>query len=81
MLLEEYLVAEHTADRLRDCVAALRGERTVVVIAHRLSTIRNANQIVVLQGGEVQETGTHEQLMRNEAGLYHKLNRMQFELT
>lgn len=55
--------------------------RTSVVIAHRLSTIRNANQIVVLQGGEVQETGTHEQLMKNELGLYHKLNRMQFELT
>lgn len=54
--------------------------RTSIVIAHRLSTIRNANQIVVLQGGEVQETGTHEQLMKNEAGLYHKLNRMQFEL-
>jgi ABC-type multidrug transport system fused ATPase/permease subunit len=54
--------------------------RTSVVIAHRLSTIRNANQIVVLQGGEVQETGTHEQLMKNELGLYHKLNRMQFEL-
>lgn len=53
--------------------------RTSVVIAHRLSTIRNADQIVVLQNGEVQESGTHQQLMLNNQGLYHKLSRMQFE--
>jgi ABC-type multidrug transport system fused ATPase/permease subunit len=55
--------------------------RTSVVIAHRLSTIRNADQIIVLQNGEVQESGKHAQLMLNEAGLYHKLSKMQFELS
>jgi ABC-type multidrug transport system fused ATPase/permease subunit len=54
--------------------------RTSVVIAHRLATIRNADKIVVLQKGIVQETGTHQQLILNEEGLYHKLSRMQFEL-
>lgn len=54
--------------------------RTSIVIAHRLSTIRNADKIIVLQKGEVIEMGNHQQLISNEAGLYYKLNRMQFEL-
>ncbi len=53
--------------------------RTSVVIAHRLSTIKNADKIVVLQNGRVQEIGTHQQLMLNDLGLYQKLNKMQFE--
>jgi ABC-type multidrug transport system fused ATPase/permease subunit len=55
--------------------------RTSIVIAHRLSTIRNADKIVVLQKGEVLETGTHQELITNESGLYYKLSKMQFELS
>jgi ABC-type multidrug transport system fused ATPase/permease subunit len=55
--------------------------RTSIVIAHRLATIRNADKIVVLQKGIVQETGTHQQLILNEEGFYHKLSKMQFELS
>lgn len=55
--------------------------RTSIVIAHRLATIRNADKIVVLQKGLVQETGTHQDLILNEEGLYHKLSKMQFELS
>jgi len=55
--------------------------RTSVVIAHRLATIRNADKIVVLQSGTVQESGTHQELIQNEAGLYHKLSKLQFELS
>jgi ABC-type multidrug transport system fused ATPase/permease subunit len=55
--------------------------RTSIVIAHRLSTIRNADKIVVLQKGEVLEMGTHQELITNEAGLYHKLSKLQFELS
>ncbi len=54
--------------------------RTSIVIAHRLSTIRNADKIVVLQKGEVVEMGTHQTLMNNDSGLYHKLSKLQFEL-
>jgi ABC-type multidrug transport system fused ATPase/permease subunit len=54
--------------------------RTSVVIAHRLATIKNADKIIVLQHGSVQETGTHQQLIQNENGLYQKLSRMQFEV-
>ena len=55
--------------------------RTSLVIAHRLATIRNADKIVVLHQGLVQEIGTHQQLSLNEQGLYYKLSKMQFELS
>ncbi|MBK9285243.1 MAG: ABC transporter ATP-binding protein [Sphingobacteriaceae bacterium] len=55
--------------------------RTSVVIAHRLATIRNADKIVVLQKGTVQESGKHQELIKNEDGFYHKLSKMQFELS
>lgn len=54
--------------------------RTSIVIAHRLATIRKADKIVVLQNGSVQETGTHQELIMNDNGLYYKLSKMQFEL-
>ncbi|KAI3474839.1 hypothetical protein Pfo_030150, partial [Paulownia fortunei] len=50
--------------------------RTTIVIAHRLSTIRNADIITVLQNGRVQETGSHDQLMADENGLYTSLVRL-----
>jgi ABC-type multidrug transport system fused ATPase/permease subunit len=55
--------------------------RTSIVIAHRLATIKNADKIVVLQNGEVQEIGLHKQLILNENGLYYKLCKMQFEIS
>lgn len=53
--------------------------RTVVVVAHRLSTVRNADQIVVLDGGRVVETGTHDMLI-GKRGAYYNLVRNQLEL-
>jgi len=46
--------------------------RTSFIIAHRLSTIHNADRIIVLDYGQIVESGTHTQLMEKE-GLYHKL--------
>jgi ABC-type multidrug transport system fused ATPase/permease subunit len=51
--------------------------RTSVVIAHRLSTIVNADQILVLQGGRVVETGSHAKLVDKSNGLYAKLYGLQ----
>lgn len=52
--------------------------RSSIVIAHRLSTIRKANQIIVLDKGEIREIGTHEQLLA-KGGFYFKLHEMQFK--
>lgn len=53
--------------------------RTVLVIAHRLSTVKNADQIIVLEGGNAIEIGTHQQLVRNK-GPYFQLVKNQLEL-
>ena len=54
--------------------------RTVFVIAHRLSTVRNANAILVLEGGEILERGSHDELVEQK-GRYYQLYTGQFELS
>jgi ATP-binding cassette subfamily B protein len=51
--------------------------RTSVVIAHRLSTIKSADQILVLDKGEIVERGTHGELLK-KGGFYSRLYEMQF---
>ena len=57
----------------------LMKDRTVFVIAHRLSTVQNADHIVVVNDGEIVETGTHEQLLNIENGAYRSLYNAQFK--
>ena len=54
--------------------------RTSFVIAHRLSTIRKADKIIVIDKGNVRETGTHDELILQENGLYRSLSKLQTEL-
>ena len=54
-------------------------DRTVIVVAHRLSTVKNADQIVVLEGGEIVEKGTHPELVGRK-GIYFNLVKDQLEL-
>ncbi len=68
---ESELLIQHAIDEL------ITG-RTSIVIAHRLSTIRKADKILVLDKGEIKESGTHEELLAL-GGFYAKLHNMQFE--
>jgi subfamily B ATP-binding cassette protein MsbA len=61
-----------------DALEKLMKGRTVIAIAHRLSTIRDADKIVVIDGGVVAEDGTHEELMARN-GIYAELHRTQFD--
>ncbi len=61
---------------VQDAINNMMQNRTSIVIAHRLSTIRHADEIIVLQKGEIAERGTHEALMEKN-GIYHRLVAMQ----
>ena len=62
---------------IQEAMARLRHGRTSFVIAHRLSTIRNADLIVVMDGGHIVEQGSHAELLQRE-GFYHRLYNSQF---
>jgi ATP-binding cassette subfamily B protein len=57
----------------------LSSGRTTLMIAHRLSTIMNADNIIVIDDGRVVESGSHDELMEREGGLYRKYYEIQFE--
>lgn len=66
--------------QVQEALDKLMEGRTSVVIAHRLSTIRKADKIIVIDHGEVKESGTHEELIAIPDGLYRSLSKLQFEL-
>ncbi|HEV2670702.1 MAG TPA: hypothetical protein VGU74_06395, partial [Gemmatimonadales bacterium] len=63
--------------KIQDGLRALRRGRTTFVIAHRLSTIRSADQILVIEAGQIVEWGTHEQLL-GANGRYKQLYDKQY---
>ena len=66
-----------TEKLIQESLEKMKSIGTMLVVAHRLSTIQNADQIIVLQHGEVIETGTHQSLLRQK-GYYYKLYLLQF---
>lgn len=70
-------VDSRTEIKIQQAMAKLMEGRTCFVIAHRLSTIQNADLILVLQNGEITESGNHEQLMK-KGGFYSTLYNSQF---
>lgn len=71
-------VDSETEGMIQEAISKMMTSRTSVVIAHRLSTIQKANKIIVLDKGEIKETGTHESLLTQE-GLYAQLHKMQYK--
>ncbi|WP_299654574.1 ABC transporter ATP-binding protein [uncultured Tateyamaria sp.] len=63
---------------VQNALDRLSAGRTTLVIAHRLSTIRGADQIIVMDRGEVKDTGTHQELL-DRGGIYADLYRLQFQ--
>ena len=66
-------VDTETELRIQQALAELLRGRTSFVIAHRLSTVRNADRILVMDGGRIVEQGAHDELLANK-GLYHHLH-------
>ena len=64
---------------VQQAIDNLMKDRTVLIIAHRLSTVRNADKIIVVNYGEIVESGTHEELLAKENGVYASLYRSQLK--
>ena len=65
-----------TEQQIQRAIAGIAGRRTIIAIAHRLSTIRNADQILVIEGGRITERGTHAELVAL-GGSYARMNQIQ----
>ncbi len=71
-------VDTETEEMIQNAIAKLMKDRTAIVIAHRLSTIQNADNILVLDKGEIKEQGTHDSLLERD-GYYAQLHRLQYK--
>ena len=79
LILDEATSALDTESEklVQEALTNLMQNRTTLVIAHRLSTIQHADEILVVQNGEIVERGTHQQLLENKDGFYRKLSVLQ----
>ena len=64
---------------IQQALERLMAGRTTILIAHRLSTVRNADKIIVLEGSQITEVGTHDELLE-KGGLYQRLYTVQQSL-
>ncbi len=67
-----------TEEMIQNAISKMMINRTSIVIAHRLSTIQKANTIIVLDKGEIKESGNHEELLQKD-GYYAQLHQMQYK--
>lgn len=79
LILDEATSAldNETEKQVQSAMDSLARERTTLVVAHRLATIQGADKIIVLDGGEIRESGTHAELMERR-GMYYELYMTQF---
>ena len=78
LILDEATAAldTHSEKVVQEALERVMSNRTTIAIAHRLSTVKDADEIIVIDGGRIVERGTHEQLLAKD-GYYKKLNDMQ----
>ena len=68
----------HSEKLIQKATERVTKGRTSIVIAHRLATVKKADKILVMEAGQIIETGTHEELLQKEGGHYRKLYEVQF---
>jgi ATP-binding cassette subfamily B protein len=69
-------IDSETEQKIQEALAKLMADRTSIIVAHRLSTAREADKIIVLNRGQIIETGNHAELMKLQ-GFYYRLNQLQ----
>lgn len=81
LILDEATAAMDTGTerRIQQALSRLIVGKTTIMIAHRLSTLRDADRLVVIEHGRVAESGTHQELLDREDGIYHRLYTLQME--
>ena len=80
LILDEATAAMDTRTEraIQDAIDRLSIGRTTIMIAHRLSTLRNADNLIVIEKGKVEESGSHKELMARD-GIFRRLYNMQLE--
>ena len=64
-------------DKILNNLSQLKNDKTIIMISNRISALKNADKILVIQAGQITQTGAHNQLIQNESGYYHKLYQLQ----
>jgi subfamily B ATP-binding cassette protein MsbA len=72
-------IDSYSEQLIQNATDKITKDRTSIIIAHRLATIKNADKIIVMDKGQIIETGTHKELLKNPEGYYKKLYEAQFE--
>ena len=72
-------IDSYSEQLIQNATDKITQNRTSIIIAHRLATVKNADKIIVMDQGEIVETGSHADLLKNPDGYYKKLYQAQFE--
>lgn len=80
MILDEATanIDSETEELIQESLEKMMNISTMLIVAHRLSTIQHADKIIVMQKGEIKESGSHQELLRQK-GLYYNLYQLQYD--